>query len=73
MQTQDGHTVRGRDGQPRLMRCVREIARRELRGKIVFEVIDYAIGEPSVRFSRCASLEEATSRYHTAPNPICLK
>ena len=50
VEKQDGAPVTARDGQPTRMRCVREVALRYARGHVTWEVIEYAVGVPGVRF-----------------------
>lgn len=69
--SRDGSPVGGRDGQPMLMRCVREVALRQVRGQVSFEVIEYAVGVPGLSFHRCASLDEAMARFDSEPEPLC--
>lgn len=68
----DGSLVLRGDGQPALMRCVREVALREARGQISWEVIEYAVGVPGVRFCPYPSLSEAMARFDAAPEPVRL-
>ena len=66
----DGTPSLGSDGKPALMRCVRELALRETRGHLTWELIEYTIGVPGVCFSRCASFDEAMAYFNGQPEPL---
>lgn len=68
----DGSPVTSEDGRPVLMRCVREVAIREMRGHLSWEVIEYAVGIPGLRSCPCQSLDEAMARFESAPEPVRL-
>lgn len=68
----DGSPVTCGDGRPMLMRCVREVALREAHGRLAWEVIEYAVGLPGVRFCAYQSLTEAMARFDDAPEPVRL-
>lgn len=72
IQRPDGSPVTGSDGQPVLMRCVREVAVSEARGQVTWNVIEYGIGVPDVRFFRCQSFDAAMNRFAAAPVPVRL-
>ena len=68
----DGSPVTSGDGQPLLMRCVREVAVRERRGHLTWEVIEYEVGIPGFRSRPCQSLDEAMVRFESSPEPVHL-
>lgn len=68
----DGSPVTCGNGRPVLMRCVREIALREARGRLTWQFIEYAVGVPGVRFQSCPSLHAAMACFDAAPEPVRL-
>jgi hypothetical protein len=68
----DGSPLIGGDGQPVYMRCIREVALRESRGQVTWEIIEYAVGVPGFSFRPCASLDEARARFDAAPDAVKL-
>lgn len=57
---------------PRLMRCVREVAKFNSAQGIEWMLIAWVPGLPGMQFQRCASLEEAMTRLDSPPDPIRL-
>lgn len=60
------------DGQSIQMRCVREIARREMNGEVEWLLISWLVGLPGVTFQQCSSLADARKAFDAAPEPIRL-
>ncbi len=69
---QDGKPALGCDGQPKKMRCAREVARREVTGKVEWLMISWHIGIPGVTFRKCSSHDEAMTAFHAPPDPVRL-
>ena len=65
-----GLPLLGQDGQPRLLRCVREIAHRVGSGEAEWLLISWLVGLPGVLFKACASLAEARREFEAAAEPV---
>ncbi len=59
-----------REGQPVLMRCVREVARHELNGQVEWLLISWFVGIPGIAFSLCSSLADAQARFNAPADPV---
>lgn len=57
---------------PRMMRCVREVAKFNGAQGIELMLITWVPGLPGMQFQRCASLEEAMTWIDSLPAPILL-
>jgi hypothetical protein len=68
----DGSPVLRGDGQPQRMRCVHEVACREVNGRVEWKMISWDVGRVGVTFYPCASLEEAMALYNTPPLQVRL-
>jgi hypothetical protein len=58
------------DKPPQLMRCVHEVAKRQLPESVEWHLITWAIGLPGAQFERCSSLEDAMQRFSTLPSSV---
>lgn len=66
----DGSPVLDADGKPKVMRCVRELARSEVGGVVRWQMITWNIGQVGATFQRCASLDEARDVFSAPILPV---
>lgn len=68
----DGSPVLRGDGQPQMMRCIREIARSEVKGIVEWHMISWNVGQTGATFQRCASLDDAVNAFNAPPSLVRL-
>lgn len=66
----DGSAVLHGDGQPQLMRCVREVARCEVGGEVKWQMISWNVGQAGVTFHECANYEDAMRAFLAPLVPV---
>lgn len=66
----DGSPMLKGDGQPQMMRCVREIARSETDGTVRWQVITWNVGQVGATFQPCASLDVALAAFNAPVLPL---
>lgn len=68
----DGSPALLSDGQPQMMRCVREVARSEVGDSVEWHMISWNLSQIGATFHRCASLDEALAAFNAPPAPVLL-